>query len=293
MKLALGPLLYYWPRQQTLDFYAAVANWPVTVVYLGEVVCSRRHELRDADWLALAETLTAAGKKVVISSQALLESSSDLAGLKRLARQGGCLEANDLGAVKIAHDLGIPFVAGPHLNIYNGPTLDWFSSLGATRWLPPLEIGEQAIHAILAEKTCAIETELFAHGRLPLAFSARCFTARHYNLKKDQCEFRCLQHPDGLVVTTREGQNFLRINGIQTQSAACHSLWHDLARLPAVDYLRISPQQFYTQNILEAFAARLAGQDLPHAAFDQWNPEGLVNGYWHGTAGICNQEMAS
>jgi collagenase-like PrtC family protease len=44
-----------------------------------------------------------------------------------------------------------------------------------------------------------METELFGYGRLPLAFSARCFTARHYNLQKDDCQFRCLDHPDGLV----------------------------------------------------------------------------------------------
>ena len=44
--LSLGPLQYYWPRQQTLDFYAAVAAMPVDIVYLGETVCSRRHELR-------------------------------------------------------------------------------------------------------------------------------------------------------------------------------------------------------------------------------------------------------
>ncbi len=287
MKLTLGPLLYYWTRQQTLDFYAAAATWPVDVVYLGEVVCGRRHELRDADWLALAEELTAAGKEVVISSQALLESSSDLAGLKRLAEKGGRLEANDLGAVKVARDLGIPFVAGPHLNIYNGPTLDWLAEQGAVRWVPPLEVGKVAIEAILAEKTCAIETEVFAHGRLPLAFSARCFTARHYNLKKDSCEFRCLNHADGLLVGTREGQDFLRINGTQTQSAATHSLWAELPKLQGmgIDALRISPQAHYTGEIIAAFAALLANRPVV-ADFATWNPEGLVNGYWHNLAGI-------
>lgn len=285
MKLTLGPLLYYWPRQKTLDFYAAATNWPVDVIYLGEVVCGRRHELRDADWLALAADLVSAGKEVVISSQALLESSSDLTGLKKLAGKGGRLEANDLGAVKIARDLGIPFVAGPHLNVYNGPTLDWLAAQGAVRWLPPLEASRELIAGILAEKNCAIETEVFAHGRLPLAFSARCFTARHFNLKKDSCEFRCVEHPDGMVVSTKEGQDFLRINGIQTQSAACHSLWNDLANLPAVDYLRISPQAHYTGEIIAAFACQLAGK-TPAANFADWNPEGLVNGYWQGTAGI-------
>jgi collagenase-like PrtC family protease len=54
MKLALGPLLYYWPRQQVFDFYEAIAQSPVDIVYLGETVCARRHELRVQDWAEIA-----------------------------------------------------------------------------------------------------------------------------------------------------------------------------------------------------------------------------------------------
>ena len=36
-RLSLGPLLYYWPRQQTFDFYDEIANSTVDVVYLGEI----------------------------------------------------------------------------------------------------------------------------------------------------------------------------------------------------------------------------------------------------------------
>ena len=35
-QLALGPLLYYWPRQATLAFYADMADAPIDIVYLGE-----------------------------------------------------------------------------------------------------------------------------------------------------------------------------------------------------------------------------------------------------------------
>ena len=40
--------------QAVFDFYADVAAAPVDVVYLGETVCPRRHELRWPDWLESA-----------------------------------------------------------------------------------------------------------------------------------------------------------------------------------------------------------------------------------------------
>ena len=88
MNLSLGPLLYYWSREDTLAFYAEAANWPVARVYLGESVCSRRHLLRLPDWLVLAEQLAAAGKEVVLSSLTLIESESDLKTLRRIVGDG-------------------------------------------------------------------------------------------------------------------------------------------------------------------------------------------------------------
>ena len=60
--------------------------------------------------------------------------------------------------------------------------------LGATRWVAPVEATREIVRGVLAAQP--IEAEVFAHGRPPLAFSARCFTARHFNLQKEACEYR-------------------------------------------------------------------------------------------------------
>ncbi len=172
------------------------------------------------------------------------------------------VEANEWGAVRLLSEAGVPFVAGPTLNIYNPETLDVLAGLGATRWLPPVEMSRDALAALLEHAPAGMETEVFAYGRLPLAFSARCFTARHYNLPKDDCQFRCLDHPDGLLLSTREGEPFLTLNGIQTQSAGVYNLIGELPALRelGIASLRLSPQSRHMGRVVEAFRMALAGE---------------------------------
>ena len=324
MKLTLGPLLYYWSREDTLAFYAEAATWPVDVVYLGETVCSRRHLLRLSDWLEVAAQLRDAGKEVVLSTQTLIESESDLKALRKIVANGEyAVEANEFGAVRLCAEAGVPFVAGPALNVYSPDTLAILQEAGATRWVPPVEMPQAMLKAMQAfsprplgpargaqdatpvavpkgwakptegvgEREAPLETELFAYGRLPLAFSARCFTARHYNLQKDDCQFRCIDHPDGLDLKTRENEPFLTMNGIQTQSAKIYTLAHRMAEAQAlgITHLRLSPQSRHMGRVVGAFDALRQNTLAPLDAAAQLQrlmPGEPCDGYWLGRPGL-------
>ena len=290
MKLALGPLLYYWPRAEALRFYENAAG-AADVVYLGEVVCSRRHELALEDWLALGAELAAAGKEVVLSAQALTESEGDLKLMRRAAANGRFrVEANDWGAARLlAGSQG--WVAGPHLNVYNPQTLALLAEMGATRWVAPMEATREMVAGMCAERPPGVEAELFAHGRMPLAFSARCFTARRFNRQKEDCGYACLDFPDGMALETREGRPFLVLNGVQTQSAGVYCLVDELEAMRAagVAVLRVSPQSRDTARVLEVLRAACAGALSSYdarKALAAISPGKLWNGFWHGRPGM-------
>lgn len=290
-RLSLGPLLYYWPRQQMLDFYDEMASAPVDIVYLGETVCARRHELELDDWIGIGQRLRDAGKEVVYASQVLLESESDVRRLKALLAASSGLEANDMTAVNLVQRAEGGFVAGMTLNLYNEDSLALMASLGARRWVASVELDADQLGLLADSVAGRMETEVFAFGRMPLAYSARCFTARHFNRQKDGCQFICRDYPDGLEMRTQEDEPFLVLNGIQTQSVKSCDFLADIPELLrlGVNVLRISPQAAHTAEVIGLFRDVLDGLIAPHDAFhraDRLRPAAACNGYLHGKPGL-------
>ncbi|WP_404369561.1 U32 family peptidase [Marinobacter sp.] len=291
MKLSLGPILWFWSRQTVFGFYAQAAEWPVDTIYLGETVCSRRRELKPADWFALARDLKACGKEVVLSTQTLIESEADLRGLRRLCEQNDFLvEANDQSALQLVCQQGIPFVTGPSMNTYNTATLKLLAEKGLKRWCLPVELCRDTLLRMIGELEqdgVDLPAEVFAWGFLPLAWSSRCFTARHYNLPKDNCEFRCLQHPDGLELRSRESRELFRINGTSTLSGSRYDLMRQLPEMAemGVKTVRLSPEYQGMEEVVRRFD-QVRGGERPSA-----DPLALVeappcNGYWYGRPGM-------
>jgi collagenase-like PrtC family protease len=282
MKLTLGPVQYFWPRERTLAFYREAASWPLDVIYLGETVCSKRRELRTQDWITLAQELAGTGREVVLSSLALLEAESELSSLRRLIENGACrVEANDMAAVQLLRERGLPFVGGPALNVYNHETLRLLQEDGLVRLVLGVEQGRAQLEAFRATGLQLPELEIAVWGRLPLAYSARCFTARALDLAKDDCGFRCIDYPDGLPLASRDGDPFLTINGICVQTAGLCDLGPDLNELRAegIAFARVYPQAEGTAEVVQRFR-RAIDSGLPAER------HGAENGYWHGKPGM-------
>ena len=292
MQLHVGPLLYFWPREAVLHFYAGLADSPAAGVVLGEVVCERRRDLKPEDWLALAREMASAGKEVTLATQALIQSEADLRLLRKVAESGEfVVEAGDVSAIALLEQVGARYVLGPHINVYSRAALAEYARVGAERWVAPIELPLEALARINAPAPL-LPTEVFAYGRMPLAFSARCFTARHHGLSKDDCQFRCKDDADGLLLSTTDGRPFLVLNGIQTQSAGTQCLIGEGAALRAagVTRLRLSPCSSHFDTVLAQFDAvfnhgRPAAQALAELR-RLAPPGGLVGGFARGHAGL-------
>jgi len=286
MRLSIGPIQYFWPREQVEKFYAGLAQHSPLVIYLGETVCSKRRELDRDAWLEIGRDLASHGHEVVVSTLSLIEAGSELGACRRLVENGEfTVEANDMSAVQYLTERKLPFVAGPGINLYNHLAVDYLRRNGMFRMVLPAELGRAQLeslheHAHGAEMALP-EIEIHAWGRLPLAWSARCFTARAVGRGKDECGFECIHHPDGQRVATREGEGFLNLNGVQVQSAAIQDLSARANELAAsgVDFLRLYPQTEGFDQVIQRFETTLAGYPIQAA-------EDSVEGYWLGQPGI-------
>ncbi|MCL4409499.1 MAG: U32 family peptidase, partial [Gammaproteobacteria bacterium] len=148
------------------------------------------------------------------------------------------------------------------------------------------ELSEQWLRELLSQPVVedirdSFEVELFAFGHMPLAWSARCFTARSENRSKDQCELCCIKYPSGRVVRSQDQKEVFVLNGIQTQSGERYNLINQLPQVSKlVDIVRLSPQAEGSVEWLNRFISNQAG------AAPIKLEQGDCNGYWLNLAGM-------
>ncbi len=289
MKFSLGPSLFFWPKSQVESFYQQAKDSEADIVYLGETVCSKRRELRVKDWLHVAKEVAQSNKQVVISTMTLLESPAEIQTMRKYCDNGDFLvEANDLSAVQMMHELKLPFVAGPAINCYNLSTLKVLIKQGMMRWVMPVELSGDWLKTLLLQAEQenirqSFECEVFSWGYLPLAYSARCFTARSEDRAKDDCQYCCINYPQGRKMNSREGQNVFVLNGIQTMSGYQYNLINEVNEMEkiGVDIARVSADSKMAFTQLSAFKRQLENKQTVGLIKNE-----QCNGYWHQIAGM-------
>lgn len=256
-KLTIGPILYHWPADKKRDFYFKIADEaPVDTVYLGEVVCSKRSPFFEDHYAEVAERLIGAGKKVVFSSLAEV-----MIPRERKMTESVCalddfeVEANDSSA--LYHLRGREHRVGQYFNTYNEEVLNYLAKNGANHVCLPAELPSSSL-PILSETASKlnVELEVQVYGRVGLALSARCYHARAHGRVKDNCLFVCEEDPDGMLLKTVSGQDFLCINGVQTLSYTCLNLIYELEEMQSagISHFRLSPQTADMVEISKCFS---------------------------------------
>jgi collagenase-like PrtC family protease len=286
LEITLGPVLFDWSRNTLLDFYKEAAEMDVDTVHIGEVVCSKRAGLSIEDIDKTAKMLTDAGKKVYLSTLTIVANEPELEHIRKLAALPYQVEANDMSAIAISK--GKDIAAGPHILAYNPGDVEVLKSAGVTRVSFPVELPLEAVaHNI---KETGIMGEVFAHGKVPLAFSWRCYSARAYGHTRENCEHECRQDPEGIVIRNLDKEELFTINGTSILSADTYTMVDKIEELRSagVGSLRISPDPEDTARVVEIFRARVDGKLSPEeglAKIKELVPGGLCNGWYSGKAG--------
>ncbi|MBF0357278.1 MAG: U32 family peptidase [Magnetococcales bacterium] len=294
MKISIGPCLFDWGKKGVADFYKRMAfETEADILYIGEVVCSKRFHLSPKELVKLARELKPSGKEIVFSMLGLVMTEDEQKEIRQLAAfakdAGVRIEANDMASVGIGE--GQPMVAGPHICTYNPETLDFLKFVGADRVVLPVELSAKYMDGVF-RRCVGVESEVFAYGRLPLTFSARCYTARAFNLPKGNCQYKCGEYPDGMPMHTQENKQFLVINGIETMSELVYNLISDIEQLKKmdIDIVRLSPQSKNMVEVVKVWQERMAGRvDSQEAVAKLQELNGgdpFCNGYFHEKPGL-------
>jgi collagenase-like PrtC family protease len=257
---------------------------PVDEVYLGEVVCSKREPFFEPYYEEVMDRLIAAGKKINISSLAMITLPREREQLHELAEGDHEVEANDIAAVQLLK--GKPFIIGPYITVLNEGALRYLMGQGAKRIVFASELSGKAMTALAAACPDS-ETEAQIFGRQPLAIAMRCYSSRAAGRDKDHCRLACAMDEDGLVVQTLDKQDIWAISGTQTLSAGMLVLAQEVVELQnnGITHFRLAPQDMDMVQISKLYRDLLDGKKRPDeilSLIHELNPDiAMINGYFH------------
>ncbi|MBU6475423.1 MAG: U32 family peptidase [Alphaproteobacteria bacterium] len=287
-KLTLGPVLFNWAPEKWRDFHFRMADEaPVDIVYIGEVVCSKRQPFFAGVLPDVVERLKKAGKSVVLSSLAMVMNGREAKSVRELAANEDLpVEVNDVSALAALDGRG--HVIGPYINVYNEDTLAHLAAGGARRLCLAPEIPFAAAKILAAAgKKCKMDIEIQVFGRMPLALSARCYHARLHKLSKDSCQFVCANDPDGLSLKTLDDLGFLAVNGIMTMSDTYLDLSEKMPEMETagIRHFRLSPQDCDMVKVAGLYRRAANGDSVAGELKELLPAVRFSDGYYAGAAG--------
>ena len=290
--VSLGPVLFNWQPEKWRDFYFRIADEaPVSTVYLGETICSKRAPLSEPYFDAVVKRLTSGKKTVVYSTLSEVVNKVDRRLVEQIcSTEDFLVEVNDGSA--LFNLQGRPHHIGPLMNVYNERTAAFLGRNGAKNICLPVEMPAVAV-AALCQSVLALDTtiEVQVFGRQSLALSARCYHARAHGRTKDTCRFVCENDPDGLELSTLNNRPFLVINGVQTLSYEYLNLIAEIPVLRAigVSRFRLSPHALDMVEVASIFRDTIDERiDTSEAAarLEAIRPAApFTNGFYHGKPG--------
>jgi len=288
-KLTLGTLFYHWEREKRRDFYFRIADEaPIDVVYLGEVVCSKREKFYIDDLPEIIDRLTKAGKEIVISSLAILTLPREIDRLQEIAKGKLLVEVNDFSALTALN--GKSFIAGQFINIMNEGSFDAIVNQGAKRIVFASELSGKSIK-LMARRADNIETEVQIFGRQALAVSMRCYHARAHGRNKDHCKIVCGNDADGMEASTIDGKSILTVNGTQTLTDGYLVLTNEIKEMEksGVTHFRLSPHNMDMVKVAQIYREFLDGKYDDDSLLNMLKElkESIIpiNGFYHGVEG--------
>lgn len=286
--ITLGPVLFNWQPEKWRDFYFRIADEaPVSTVYLGETICSKRAALPEPYFDAVVKRLTSGKKTVVYSTLSEVVNKVDRRLIEQIsATEDFLVEVNDSSALFELQ--GRPHHIGPLMNVYNERTAAFLGRNGAKNICLPVEMPAVAV-ATLCQSVLALDTtiEVQVFGRQSLALSARCYHARAHGRTKDTCRFVCENDPDGLELSTLNNRPFLVINGVQTLSYEYLNLIAEVPALRAmgVSRFRLSPHTLDMVEVASIFRSTIDGRIATSEAaarLETIRPAApFANGFYH------------
>ena len=269
MLVSLAPVRFSWSAKRLQHFYAQAADWPVDIVYLGETFCGKRRVLSWQQWQEIGESLVAAGKQVVYSSNSTHDSSMSIMQLQRMCKESDFhLEVADMGYCQLLQTRRRPHVVGHSINVGTKEKLARFAELGMTRWVMPRQAN---IDYLVADMRLAqvydqernFEVETSVYGMFQSSASVYCTRDLDFNPLKD-CKVDC--DIGKLSMVWRDPQ---------AVSEATFELHNQITRLAAwgTNIFRVVPNSADMGPVLtkvSAEVAKLSYVDLPLLLEQEW-----------------------